>query len=152
MKPTYLKALKALSLSCALLSGIAIAQTSKGALTGVAKDSTGALLGNASVTIKGEQTGETRVLTTGADGAYRADALSPEPYTISATHEGFTAFKAEHVAVGPSTVTNYDVTLSIGSANDTVTVEADSQTLNTVNGQLAGTIASSEIAKLPILR
>jgi len=133
-----------------LLSGIAIAQTSKGALTGVAKDSTGALLGNASVTIKGEQTGETRVLTTGADGAYRADALSPEPYTISATHEGFTAFKAEHVAVGPSTVTNYDVTLSIGSANDTVTVEADSQTLNTVNGQLAGTIASSEIAKLPI--
>ena len=150
MKHSILKALINVGLSCALLSGMAVAQTSKGALSGVAKDSTGALLGNANITIKGEQTGETRVLTTGADGTYRADALSPEPYTISATHEGFTGFKAEHVSVGPSTVTTYDVTLAIGSLSDTVTVEADSQTINTVNGQLAGTISSNEIAKLPI--
>ncbi len=150
MSGSFLKSRTALAVSAILVSTLATAQTSKGALSGVAKDATGAVVGNTVISIKGEQTGETRNLTTGSDGSYRADALSPEPYTISATHEGFQQFHAEHVLVGPSTVTSYNVTLSIGSNNDTVTVEANSETLNTVNGQLSGTITATEIAKLPV--
>lgn len=144
-----LKSITAIAISCTL-AGSAMAQTSKGALAGIAKDSSGAVIANAAITIKGEQTGETRTLTTGADGSYRADALSPEAYTISAAAPGFQGFQAQHVLVGPSTVTTYNVTLAVGSNSDTVTVEANGETLNTVNGQLAGTISANEIAKLPV--
>ncbi|MGI4757897.1 MAG: carboxypeptidase regulatory-like domain-containing protein [Janthinobacterium lividum] len=144
-----LKSVTAIAISCTLASG-AMAQTSKGAIAGIAKDASGAVIPNATVTIKGEQTGETRTLTTGADGSFRADALSPEAYTISATGAGFQGFQAQHVLVPASTVTTYNVTLTVGSQNDTVTVEANSETINTVNGQLAGTISSTEIAKLPV--
>ena len=131
-------------------SCLTFAQTSKGILSGVAKDSTGASVPNASVTIKGEQTGEQRTMTTGPDGTFRAEALSPEPYTISVSRDGFSGAKAEHVVVSPSVVTTYNVVLSVGSRNDIITVEADTLTINTENGQLAGTIASKEIANLPI--
>lgn len=131
-------------------SCLAFAQTSKGILTGVAKDSTGASVPNASVTIKGEQTGEQRSLTTGSDGTFRAEALSPESYTISVSRDGFSSAKAEHVVVQPSVVTSYNVVLNVGSRNDIVTVEADAVTVNTDNGQLAGTVASYEISTLPV--
>jgi len=126
------------------------AQTSKGILTGVARDSTGAAVPHASIVIKGEQTGETRTLSTGEDGSFRAEALSPEAYTISASHEGFSSSRAEHVIVSPSVVTTYNVALAIGSRSDTVTVEANPLTINTENGQLAGTINSQEITRLPV--
>ena len=132
------------------LSSLALAQTSKGSISGVAKDATGAIIPNATITIKGEQTGETRNLTSGPDGSFRADALSPEQYTISASHEGFSTFRAEHVPVPASVVTSYNVTFAVGSRNDVVTVDADAQTINTDNGQLAGTISSKEISTLPV--
>lgn len=94
-----LKSMTAIAISCTL-AGSAMAQTSKGALAGIAKDSSGAVVANAQITIKGEQTGETRTLTTGSDGSYRADALSPEAYTISGSAAGFQGFQAQHVLVG----------------------------------------------------
>src|SRR5439155_8145191 len=48
---------------CGSLSSFA--QTSKGILAGVVKDGTGAVVSNATLTIRGEQTGETRNLTSG---------------------------------------------------------------------------------------
>ncbi len=146
----HLNSIRAIGFFSVLASSAALAQTSKGALSGIAKDSTGAVVGNTSITVKGEQTGETRILITGPDGSYRADALSPEQYTITATHEGFAGFTAQHVSVGPSTVTTYNVTLSIGANTEALTIDANGQTINTVNGQLAGTIASDEIVKLPV--
>lgn len=145
-----MKFASAIAFSCVLVNGLAFAQTSKGALSGIAKDATGAVVSNTVITLKGEQTGETRTLTTGADGSFRADAISPERYTISASHAGFSTFTAEHVLVASSTVTTYNVTLIVGSGSDTVTVQANSETINTENGQLAGTISANEMAKLPI--
>ena len=126
------------------------AQTSKGTLVGIAKDSTGATVPNASIVIKGDQTGETRTLTTGGDGSFHAESLSPEAYTINASHEGFSNFRAEHIQVPPSIVTTYNVTFAVGSVSDTITVDADQPTINTDNGQLAGTISAQEISKLPV--
>ena len=149
-------ALSAVSVSVAtgsafLVAGSsAYAQTSKGTLAGVARDSTGAVIPNAAIIIRGEQTGETRTVTTGADGSFRAEALSPEQYTITGSIEGFSQFRAEHVVVNPSVVTSYNVTFSTGSRSDTVTVEANPNTVNTDNGQLAGTLSSKEITQLPV--
>jgi outer membrane receptor protein involved in Fe transport len=138
------------ALVLSISSASILAQTSKGSLAGVAKDVSGAVVPNATITVKGEQTGETRTLTSGSNGSYRVDALSPEVYTITAAHEGFSGFKVEHVVVPASVVTTYNVTFTIGSRTDIVTVEANSQTINTDNGQLAGTIGSQEITKLPV--
>src|ERR1035437_5043575 len=130
---------------------VAFAQTSKGILAGTARDATGAVIPDATVTIVGEQTGETRTTTTGSDGQFRAESLSPEAYTIKVAHQGFAGYEAQHVQVTSSAVTSYNVTLSVGKQSDTVTVEADQVTVNTESGQLAQTISTSELESLPVV-
>jgi outer membrane receptor protein involved in Fe transport len=133
-----------------LIVGSGVAQTSKGILAGVARDTSGAVVVNATVTIVGNSDGATRAITTKADGSYRLEALNPEVYTITVHQAGFEGFTAKNVTVQPSVVTAYDINLVVGSVKDTVTVQADSQSINTENGQLTGTIGTTDITKLPI--
>jgi outer membrane receptor protein involved in Fe transport len=126
------------------------AQTSKGILAGVVRDTTGAVLPNATVVITNEDTGETRTVTTTSTGAYRAEAINPGNYRIHVTDPGFAPFDLQHIAVLPSVVTTYDAALPIGESTSTVTVEAESNSINTENGQLSGTIAKQELQQVPI--
>ncbi|MBS1798230.1 MAG: carboxypeptidase regulatory-like domain-containing protein [Acidobacteria bacterium] len=144
---------------CALLSLLCIvvaiplrghAQTSKGTLAGVVRDTTGAVLPNATVVITNEDTGETRTVTTTSTGAYRAEAINPGNYRIHVTDQGFAPFDLQHIAVLPSVVTTYDAALPIGESTSMVTVEAQSNSINTENGQLSGTIAKQELQQVPI--
>ena len=132
------------------LAGSGVAQTSKGILVGVARDATGAVVPNAKVTIVGNSDHATRTIATKSDGSYRLEALDPETYTVTVHQPGFQGFAANNVIVEPSLVTTYDITLSVGSIQDTVNVEADSLSINTENGQLTGTIGKTDITKLPI--
>jgi outer membrane receptor protein involved in Fe transport len=126
------------------------AQTSLGILVGVVRDQTGAVIPAATVTITGNEDGIARTATTQSDGAYRMDALRPQNYTVSIKQAGFDAYLAKNVIVSPSDTTTYDVKLTVGSAKESVTIEADSVSINTENGQLTGIVNSTDITKLPI--
>jgi hypothetical protein len=135
---------------CSAMSMFSHAQTSQGILVGVVRDSSGAVVPNAAVTIKGSSDGFTRTVNTKADGAYRIESLSPEPYTVSLAQPGFEGYVARDVIVTASQVTSYDVVLKVGSANESVSVQADSIGINTDNGQLTGIINATDLNKLPI--
>lgn len=126
------------------------AQTSKGILVGVVRDSSGAVIPNAPVKIVGVADGATRTINTKGDGTYRIEALDPETYTVTVDQPGFQGFKATNVIVTPSQVVSYDVKLTLGASSTEVEVRADSQSLNTENGQITGIIDSKDLAKLPI--
>ena len=83
--------------------------------------SSGAVVPNATVTLKNNSTGQTRNTTTNNNGAYRFSLLQPGAYTVTATATGFS--KAETTAtinVGQATVA--DVKLAVGSSSQTVEV------------------------------
>jgi outer membrane receptor protein involved in Fe transport len=128
----------------------AIAQTSLGILVGVVRDQSEAAVAAVNVTLVGNEDGVTRTATTQADGAYRIEALRPQSYTVTVNRTGFAAFVAKNVIVTPSDTTSYDIKLTVGSTNETVSVEADSISINTENGQLTGIVNSTDITKLPI--
>lgn len=134
----------------ALTAMAAGAQTSLGILVGVVRDQSGAVVPAATVTIVGNEDGISRTIVTQADGAYRIEALRPENYTVKATKSGFSVFTAKDVIVTPSDTTTYDVKLSVGGSSETVSVEADSISIDTENGQLTGVVNSTDITKLPI--
>src|SRR5882757_5266515 len=91
-----------------LSAGTVIAQTSKGILAGGVRDTTGAAISAASVTVTSEETGETRNLQTSETGAYRVEAINPGMYKVHVEHAGFNAVDVLHIAVKPSVVTSYD--------------------------------------------
>jgi outer membrane receptor protein involved in Fe transport len=126
------------------------AQTSLGILVGVVRDQTGAVVPRVTVTIVGNEDGIARTVVTQGDGAYRIEALRPENYTVTVNQAGFSGFTAKNVIVSPSDTTSYDVNLTVGTAKEAISVEADSVAINTENGQLTGIINSTDIRNLPI--
>lgn len=74
-----------------------------GDVTGIVSDPSGAVVPNATVTIKNNGNGHTQTTTSNASGVYRFSLLSPGSYTVTATAQGF----QKHVAArdrycGPS--------------------------------------------------
>lgn len=127
-----------------------VAQTSKGTLVGVVRDTTGAVIPNATVSIKSQLTGEIRSAQTNGSGEYRLDAVNPSTYTINTDAQGFAANQITDVAVTPSVVTSRDIVLNIGTVTGTVTVQATTNNINLDNGHLSGTIDNGELKSLPI--
>ncbi len=132
-----------------MASGL-VAQTSQGILAGVARDTTGAVLPKAKVTITNEATGEKRVGATKSDGAYRIEAVPPGRYTVLVEELGFDAKKETGVVINASEVSSLDLVLNVGNVSDVVEVQAVANAINTENGQLTGIIDQNQIAKLPI--
>ena len=72
---------------------VALAQTSKGTLTGVVRDGSGAVVVGAKVTAIDSSNGEIRITATTTLGAYRLDALTPGQYTLHVESTGFEQFE-----------------------------------------------------------
>ena len=126
------------------------AQTSKGILAGVARDSTGAVIAGANIKVTNLDTHEERTTVSRSDGAYRLDALQPGRYSLSASQAGFATSQLDNIVVNPSIVTSADVAFTTGGTSETVTVQAENSGINTENGQLAGVISSRQLNDLPI--
>jgi len=137
-------------LATLVLTTAAVAQTSKGILAGTIRDTSGAVIPSAKVTVTSEDTGETRTMPATSLGAYRVEAINPGLYEIQVEMTGFTTADVKDVVVQPSVVTTYDPVLSVGAVSNTVTVEANSNAINTDNGQLSGTIDTKELTDVPI--
>ena len=137
----------------ALLAGSpALAQTSLGTISGTVRDPSGAVIAGASVTLTNEATQVSRTVITNEQGAYRADAVQPGPYTVKVTASGFDRKQIEHLAVQPSIITSQDINLEVGKLTSEVQVEAaNPASLDTDTGQLASTISTSQITAMPIM-
>jgi len=128
-----------------------LGQSSKGILAGTVRDSTGAVIERAQVTVLSEETGEIRSLPTTALGAYRVEGINPGMYEIKVEKAGFASADVKDVRVAPSIVTTYDPALAVGSVTGpTLTIEAETNAINTDNGHLSGIVDAKELSEVPI--
>ncbi|HEX3968974.1 MAG TPA: TonB-dependent receptor [Edaphobacter sp.] len=128
----------------------AMAQTSKGIITGTVRDKSGAVVPAARVRVTSQDTGEARSVAADDRGTFRVEAVNSGHYTIEVNAEGFELSNVRNLNVLPSVVTTYDPVLTIGAVSQTVVVEANTNTINTDNGQLSSTVSTAELAKVPI--
>src|ERR1035437_6808571 len=97
-----------------------LAQLPTGTILGVVKDSSGAVVPNATVTIRGVETGQTRTAVTSNDGQYRAPALSVGHYDIKVEQAGFSTQTQTglNLEVAQEAVVNF--TLQVGTAQQQI--------------------------------
>ncbi|MBO0911522.1 MAG: carboxypeptidase regulatory-like domain-containing protein, partial [Acidobacteria bacterium] len=120
-----------------------------GDVTGIVTDQSGAVLPNASVTLKNNQTGATATRTTNAQGSYRFPLLNPGSYTVSATAQGFqTTSQAVEVSVGQASTVNVQLGLA-AAAPQTVEVTGEGGVVQVDNGNVSTTFSSTQIANVP---
>jgi len=119
-----------------------------GDITGAVTDPSGAVVPNATVTLKSNSTGATKTATTNAQGTYRFPLLQPGGYTVSVAAPGFQGTQQPAtVTVGQATVLN--VQMSVGGANQTVEVTAEGGVIQTQNGNISTTFTPAQIEQQP---
>src|SRR5258706_3027476 len=63
--------------------------TVAGDITGIVTDPSGAIVPNATVTLKNDASSETQTTNTSSSGQYRFSLLRPGPYSVNAKASGF---------------------------------------------------------------
>jgi hypothetical protein len=123
---------------------------STGELLGDISDPSGATIPRATVTVKETATGESRTVTGDRVGHYVVPLLPPGTYSVSATVTGFASQTASGITVHAATSTTVNLHLSVGTAEQTVTVEARGEMLQTENAANGQTTDQTTVATLPL--
>jgi outer membrane receptor protein involved in Fe transport len=133
-----------------ILSPALLAQTiTTGDITGVILDSTGAVVPNATVTIKSSATGESRTALTNATGAYRFTLLKPGAYEISAESRGLKSDIVTNAIASVGQITNLNLTLKPTVSTEIVTVTAAPFILQTESPNITSTFSSAQLSEMP---
>jgi hypothetical protein len=133
-----------------LLSAAAIAQDTA-SLTGTIRDNTGAVIPDASVTLKNTATGIARDLKTNSAGEYVAAAVPPGQYNLTVSVAGFRKYQADGVVLRVAQNARIDVTMRVGNTHEEVTVHGEGLAqVNTQSSELGGTITGKELRQLQL--
>jgi hypothetical protein len=126
----------------------AFAQEQTGGLTGVVKDASGAVLPGVTVEVRSPSVIGANTAVTDAQGVYRFPALPPGKYTVTATLQGFTPYKAEaDIALGQ--LLKIDLALAVGGVTETVQVSGESPLIDVKQNAAFANIQSDMIQRLP---
>ena len=118
-------------------------------LNGVVRDSSGAVLPQATVTLQNTNNGTLRESLTNDSGLYVFVSVPPGEYVLKVAKDGFaTATQGLHVLVNQAST--QDFTLRVGSTQQSVTVEATAVNLETGNATLGSVIESKQVMDLPL--
>lgn len=137
---------------CAFLCGAcaAFAQVSSSSLLGVVTDPSGGTVSGVKVTAVSAATDFTRTVQTGDAGQYRIDDLIPGAYTVSAEKTGFRTETTSSVTLEVNQKVRVDLKLQIGTASDSVTVQADASLVAADDASMGYRIDSSTVLSLPL--
>jgi len=121
-----------------------------GALTGTVSDPSGAIVPNVTVTLTSTDTNQVRTATTGADGGYKFALLPPGTYRIRFSAAGFKTAEISAVTVNVTETPVLDRVLEVGAQSEQVTVEAQTEVLQTATSTLGNTVGSRTVTALPL--
>lgn len=124
--------------------------TTQGAVGGTVKDPQGAVVANAPVTVRNEETNKEFAATTDDEGRFRVVQLDPGTYSVIVNASGFAAFTQQKVVVEIGRVTPLDINLSISGAQETVQVTSEAPVINTEQQDFSTNINQTSINNLPI--
>ncbi|HEY9401102.1 MAG TPA: TonB-dependent receptor, partial [Pyrinomonadaceae bacterium] len=124
--------------------------TTDGAIGGLIKDPNGAVVPNATVTVRNEGTNRESTATSDDEGRFRVVQLQPGNYTVSVAGSGFAPFSQQNVVVEVGRVTSLEIPLAITGTTEQVEVTAEAPVINTTQQDFANNINQTSINELPI--
>ena len=134
---------------CLLMPGTAHAQA-QAAINGTVRDTSGAVIPDASVVLHNNGTNLDRPATTNSVGAYVLTDVQPGNYDLRVSKDGFTTSVESDINLVVNQTATHDFTLKTGSVKETVTVQATAAALETSTSELGVAIVRKEVNDLPL--
>jgi hypothetical protein len=140
-------------IACFLIASphTAFAVDVNGRIKGTVSDPSGAVLANITIVATNQDTGVKYTTVSSGDGNYVFNQLPIGTYSISANGAGFKGFSATGIKLNIDQEYVEPVRLEIGSASDTVSVQADAVQVNLTDIQLNNIVDSHQITELPLI-
>ena len=117
-------------------------------INGTVVDSTGAVVPNAAITITNPATGQVRESVSNTSGAYRFANVGVGTYTLSASVSGFQKYTKTDVVVDVAATVEADITLTVGSQSQTVTVAAEALQVQSETSEVSTLISGEQVSQL----
>jgi hypothetical protein len=137
------------AVAVALLSaGLSFGQTST--ISGTVYDPSGAVIGGAAVTAVNDSTGVSLNQVTNEAGLYAFPSIAAGNYSVMVELGGFKTVRRSGITLNVGTPSVQNFTLELGTARETVDVEAAPVAVNTSNATLGNTIEHEAIVSLPL--
>jgi carboxypeptidase family protein/TonB-dependent receptor-like protein len=130
----------------------ATAQILYGSIVGVVKDSQGAIVPGANVTITNKETNLVRETTTNAEGSFSLVNVQAGPYDVKVSLTGFREAVRTNVPVTIGAIARIDMTLEVGTLTETVTVASAAELLQTDKADVSTELKSEELTAMPLNR
>jgi hypothetical protein len=133
-----------------LVAGILSAQTTSTEIVGLVKDSSGAVVAGAQVTITRVVTGQRLTRNTDSSGEYIFPLLEIGQYTVQVEKTGFQSQTVTQLKLETQQKARVDFTLTVGSVTESVQVVASGAVLETENAAVGQVIENKRIVDLPL--
>ena len=124
-------------------------QTIFGTILGSVTDPSGAVVPNVVITVTNQGENISREVRSDAQGNYQAENMKAGLYTLSAKATGFKDMVLTDVRLDARQTVRADMKLTMGSAEEKVTVEANAELVNTESQVISANVTSTEVLGLP---
>ncbi|HEX7360922.1 MAG TPA: TonB-dependent receptor [Bryobacteraceae bacterium] len=133
----------------AVLGCSTIAWAQQSSITGSVRDTTGAAIPGATVTLTNIQQGFTRTMKSNASGDYLFAGLPAGNYNVAVTARGFTKYQIRDLVLRVSEKARADANLQLGQVSTEITVAGTNVSqVQTQSGSLSGVLTTRQIHQL----
>src|SRR6185436_12101196 len=126
------------------------AQSATASVGGVVTDDTGGALPGVTITVANKANGVTQTLVTGPDGRFRAVALQPSTYELTAELTGFGSLRRT-LTLFVGTDATMDFKMGVASLAENITVAAVSPLIEVTKAQPSSVVEASQLQTLPTI-
>ena len=119
-------------------------------IIGNVEDASGAAVNGATITVKSEETGAIRTVSTGADGSFQVLSLPLGLQEVKAEKQGFKSVVRTgiNLEVGQEAVVN--VRLEVGELTQQIAIVGETPAVNVTPSSVSGIVGEREIKDLPL--
>ncbi len=133
-----------------LFPAVLPAQTSAGAIVGVVRDSSNAVIPEAKVVVTNMGTNVRFTFVTDATGNYFVPSLIPGRYKVEAEKSGFKKVAVTEAMVAVSQTLRVDLVMPVGEVAETVSVQSEAPLIQSDQATLGQVVNNRSVSELPL--
>src|SRR5215470_11505375 len=134
-----------------IFSASLVAQETRGRVQGDVRDTTGAVMAGANVTLSNDEIGVRAAQVTNDTGHYLFDFVLSGHYTITVESVGFRAFVQKNVLVEARGDVTVNASMEVGNTRETVTVESAPVAVQFNTASMSNTVDTKLANDLPVI-
>jgi len=129
---------------------LAAAQETRGSLSGIVSDGSGAVVARADLRLTNTETGVVLTTVSNDAGLYRFLFLNPGQYKIVVSMAGFKTFELDRIQLSVSEAGTLPVVLEVGAQSERITVSAEAPLIEAEKADHGMVIDNKKVVDIPI--